>query len=388
MAGGFCLLLGGAGTYLTCAGREQAEFRLNAPTPPELESFPSALFQSVAATLGSGHEVQVLDNGRVFDALVEDIQRARASIHVVMYIWEAGKASDRVLSAITERARSGVKCRILVDAFGSSAFGEQLQAPLEQAGCEVRMFRPLPGYDKLARNHRKIVVVDGELGFTGGFGIRDNWLGAGLKEDEWRDTHVRFRGPAVLDAQQAFAENWQEAGGGLLPSSAFPATRAAGSVRAAFVASTASAVVTRAERLTQLLMAFGSKRIWISNAYFVPSDAILNLLAEKAALGVDVRLLVAGKQSDSKTSFGAQQFEYGDLVKGGVRVWEYLPSMLHTKAMLVDAQLSIVGSINLDPLSLNKLEEDALVVEDRAVNEQLAKSFLDDCTHAREIRKD
>jgi cardiolipin synthase len=303
-----------------------------------------------------------------------------------MYIWEQGNASDRVLSAISERARSGVECRILVDAFGSSKFGEQLQAPLERAGCEVRVFRPLPGYDTLARNHRKIVVIDGQVAFTGGFGIRDNWLGNGLEEDEWRDTHVRFRGPAVLDAQQAFAENWQEAGGALLPESAFPPlASSAGTPRAAFVSSTASKEVTRAERLTQLLIAFARHRVWIENAYFVPSKAILELLQRKASEGVDVRVMVAGKHSDSKTSFGAQQFEYHSLLKGGVRVWEYLPSMLHTKAMLVDDELGLVGSINLDPLSLNKLEEGALVVQDRTVNEHLAQSFLRDAAQAKEL---
>jgi cardiolipin synthase A/B len=388
VAGGLLALLAGGG-YLKWAGRERAAFHLNAPHPPDSPAFGCALFQSVAASLRPGNEVKLLQNGLIFDALEADLRRAHSSIDVVMYIWEAGRASDRMLSAITERARNGVQCRILVDALGSSSFAEQLQAPLEQAGCEVKQFRPLPGMDELARNHRKIVVIDGEIAFTGGFGIRDNWLGAGLKEDEWRDTHVRFKGPAALDAQQAFAENWQEAGGALLPDLAFPSrTPAVGGVQAAFVSSTASAVVTRAERLTQLLIGFGGRRIWISNAYFVPSDAILELLGRKASEGVDVRILVAGKQSDSKTSFGAQQFEYGSLLKRGVRVWEYLPSMLHTKAMLVDAALSVIGSINLDPLSLNKLEEGALVVQDPDLNEQLAASFVQDCAQARELVKD
>jgi cardiolipin synthase len=400
--GALLVLLGLGGGYFEFAGREAAAFHLNAPQPPPLKTFGSALYQSVAVPLRPGHEIQILDNGSVFDTLVEDLEHATSSIHVLMYIWEPGTASDRVSRAIIDRARAGVQCRILVDAFGSSGFAKRLAPPLEQAGCQVKVFRPLPGYDKLARNHRKIVVIDGTVGFTGGFGIRDNWLGEGLKKDEWRDTQVRFRGPAVLEAQQAFAENWQEAGGELLPESAFPepaaleavapepaaGKAAAQGARAAFVSSTASSIVTRAERLTQLLIGFARQRIWISNAYFVPSDAILRLLADKAAQGVDVRVLVAGKQSDSKTSFGAQQFEYGSLVERGVRVWEYLPSMLHTKALLVDSELALVGSINLDPLSLNKLEEGALVVQDPAVNERLAQNFLRDCTRAKEQGKE
>lgn len=376
------------GGYVKFAGHDAAAFHLNALEPPAPQSFSNALYQSVGVPLRSGHEVEVLDNGRVFDALIEDLERARSSMHVLLYIWEPGTASDRVSHVLAARARAGVECRILVDAFGSSGFAERLGPTLEQAGCQVKLFRALPGHDKLARNHRKIVVIDGQVAFTGGFGIRDNWLGEGLKEDEWRDTQVRFRGPAVLDAQQAFAENWQEAGGSLLPASAFPETPALGSALAAFVSSTASPIVTRAERLTQLLLAFGRKRIWISNAYFVPSAAILRLLADKAARGVDVRVLVAGKHSDSKTSFGAQQLEYRSLIERGVRVWEYVPSMLHTKAMLVDTELALVGSINLDPLSLNKLEEGALVVQDPAVNERLARNFLQDCAQAKEQSKD
>lgn len=381
-------LLATWGAYVKVKGPEAGSFRLNAARTPPLSELDTALFQSVAAPLRPGHDVRLLDNGEVFDALVADLRAARSSIHVLMYIWESGAASERVVQALSERARLGVQCRILVDAFGSANFDEQLAPQLSAAGCDVRLFRPLPGADELARNHRKIIVIDGRVAVTGGFGIRDNWLGSGVKEDEWRDTQVRFAGPAVLDAQQAFAENWQEAGGELLPPAAFPELGSAGPARAAFVSSTASATVTRAERLTQLLIQFGRQRIWIANAYFVPSLAITRLLEHKAAEGVDVRLLVAGKQSDSKTSFGAQQLEYGSLTRAGVRVWEYTPSMLHSKTMLVDTELSVVGSINLDPLSLNKLEDAALVARDAAVNERLAQSFLRDCEQARELRRD
>lgn len=378
-------LLATWGAYVEIKGPNAGAFQLNATQPPALEELETALFQSVAAPLRPGHDIRVLDNGAVFDALVEDVRAARSSIHALMYIWERGSASDRILQALRERTQAGVQCRILVDAFGSAQFKEQLAPQLEAAGCEVRLFRPLPGADDLARNHRKLFVIDGKVAVTGGFGIRDNWLGNGLKEEEWRDTQLRFAGPAVHEAQQAFAENWQEAGGALLPRTAFPELRAVGPAQAAFVTSTASATVTRAERLMQLLLQFGRQRIWISNAYFVPSAAITRLLERKAREGVDVRLLMAGKQSDSKTSFGAQQLEYGSLTGAGVRVWEYEPSMLHSKAMVVDTELAVVGSINLDPLSLNALDEAALVTRDAAVNEQLAQGFLRDCERAREL---
>jgi len=370
--------------FVACGDDAQA-FQLRTPVPGQGAPFASALYQSLGVRMASGHDVAWLDNGAVFDSIVEDVGRAKTSVHVLLYIWEKGAASVRVTEALTERAKAGVKCRILVDAFGSPDFPETVQPPLVAAGCEVRTFRPLPGIDKLARNHRKVVVIDGKVAITGGFGIRDNWLGDGVHDDGWRDANVRFLGPAVSEAQQAFAENWQEAGGELLPLEDFPIAEASGKATAAFITSTASPVLTRAERLTQLMIAAATKRIWISNAYFVPSRAILQLLGRKASEGVDVRVLAPGKKSDSKTSFGAQHVEYGDLMKRGVRIWEYAPSMMHSKTMLVDEELVLVGSINLEPLSLNKLEEVALVVEDRAFADKLAASFADDCAQSAEL---
>jgi cardiolipin synthase len=300
-----------------------------------------------------------------------------------MYIWEKGAASARVTRALVERAKAGVACRVLVDAFGSPDFTKDVQPALAGAGCDVRVFRPSPD-DKLARNHRKLFVFDGRSAIAGGFGVRDNWLGDGVHEESWRETNVRFAGPAVADAQQAFAENWQEAGGSLLPPEAFPPLSGSGTVEAAFVGSTGAPVVTRAERLEQVMIAAATKRLWITNAYFVPSQGIERLLMKKAAQGVDVRLLVAGKKSDSKTSFGLQQTEYDALRAKGVRIWEYQPSMLHAKTMLVDDELSLIGSINLDPLSLRSLEEGALVIRDKAFSVALARAFAADCARAKE----
>lgn len=345
------------------------------------EAFSNALFQNVATPMRTGHDIDLIHNGEVFDAIASDIAGAQASIHVLVYIWEEGAVSERLVAAIVPQARAGVQCRVLVDAFGSPDFIEEVAPALEEAGCRVREFRPTV---ELARNHRKIVVVDGRIALTGGFGMRDEWLGEGLEEDEWRDVAVRFQGPAVREAQQAFAENWIESGGELLPAHAFPDVAPAGRARAAFVTSTGAPVITRADRLTQLMIAAADERIWIANAYFVPSKAISDQLAEKAARGVDVRVLTAGKKSDSKTSWGAQNYQYGDLLEAGVRVWEYQPTMMHAKTMVVDDQLSLVGTINLDPLSLGELDEAALVIEDTATNEQLARSFEADCEHAEE----
>jgi cardiolipin synthase A/B len=344
--------------------------------------FASALYQSVGARLLPGNAVRLLLNGDLFPAIVEDITRAQQSIHVLAYIWEKGEASDPIVEAIRARATQGVECRVLFDAIGSPDFREDIAPTLEGAGCEVRVFRPLQQGNQVARDHRKIFVLDGRVAFTGGFGIRDDWLGDGVTNEAWRDTNVRFAGPTVADAQQAFAENWQEAGGGLLPLSAFPHLEPVGTVEAVFISSTAHPVVTKAERLTQLMIAVASERVWIANAYFVPTRGILDLLAEKASQNLDVRVLVPGIKNDSKAAFGGQKVKYDGLLEAGVRVWEYQPSMMHAKSMVIDDDLALVGSINLDPLSLFRLEDGALVVRDRAFTQSLAASFEEDLRHA------
>lgn len=362
--------------------KPEYSFRLRASPPRSDAELDSALYQTLGVRLAPDHAVTLVLNGKVFDSLVERIAAAKSSIHVLMYIWESGVASDRVVEAIVARARAGVHCRIVVDDVGSPDFAESVAPALRRAGCEIRVFRPLGGPEKLARNHRKLLVVDGTSAITGGFGIRDTWLGDGIHGDSWRDTNVLFAGPAVADAQQAFAENWQEAGGALLPMEAFPDVRGTGSARAAFISST-QAVVTRAERLTQLLIASAERRLWIANAYFVPSRGVLELLMKRAEAGVDVRILAPYKNSDSKTAFGAQHLEYGELLKKGVKIWEYTSSMMHAKTMLVDDRLAQVGSINLDPLSLHELEEDALLVEDRAFVAELEQTFIADCERSK-----
>ena len=370
--------------FHACSSAEPS-FELAARIPASGAPFASALFQSVGATMQPGHELTLLENGNVFDAVVAEANAARSSIHVVMYIWEKGAASARVTGALVERAKAGVACRVLVDAFGSPDFVRDVQPTLSGAGCDVRIFRPSSA-EKVARNHRKILIFDGRSAITGGFGVRDNWLGDGIHEESWRDTSVRFSGPAVAAAQQAFAENWQEAGGSLLPPDAFPPLDGSGiAPEAAFVGSAGAPVLTRAERLVQVMIAAATKRLWITNAYFVPSEGIRRQLMRKAAQGVDVRLLVAGKKSDSKTSFGVQQTEYDELRAKGVRIWEYQPSMLHAKTIVVDDDLLLVGSINLEPLSLRSLEEGALVARDRAVAAALVRAFAADCGRAKEL---
>ena len=360
------------------------EVHLPAEAPEPGPDFSNALYQTVGVRLEGGNEVRWVNNGKVFEAAVAEIGKAKKSIHIVTFIWSESDTARRLVAAIADRTRKGVACRILVDAVGSLSFSEKESAPLEDAGCTVRKFRPVPGQDDLARTHRKIVVVDGRVGITGGFGVDDKWRGRGKSEEEWRDSNVLVRGPAVAAMQQAFAENWQEAARELLPPDSFPRLERAGETGAAFVTSTDNGVVTKGDRLMQLLIAAAKKRIWIANAYFVPSEPILQLLERKAQKGVDVRILAAGEKTDAHLYLGPQRERMDRLVVAGARGFEYQASMMHSKTVLVDDSLVAVGSSNLDALSLNKMDEAVLVADDARLAKELERQWVEDLKHSAE----
>ena len=360
------------------------EVHLPAEAPEPGPDFSNALYQTVGLRLEGGNDVRWVNNGKVFEAALAEIAKAKKSIHIVTFVWSDSDTARRLTAAIAARTRMGVACRILVDAVGSLSFSEKESGPLEDAGCTVRKFRPVPGQDDLARTHRKIIVVDGRAGITGGFGVDDKWRGRGKSEEEWRDSNVLVRGPAVAAMQQAFAENWQEAASELLPPDSFPRPERAGQTAAAFVTSTDNGVVTKGDRLMQLLIAAGKKRVWIANAYFVPSEPILQLLEQKAQKGVDVRILAAGERTDAHLYLGPQRERMDRLIVAGARGFEYQPSMLHSKTVLVDDSLVAVGSSNLDALSLNKMDEAVLVADDPRLAKELERQWVEDLKRSAE----
>jgi cardiolipin synthase A/B len=356
--------------------------------PTDSDGFGLALFQSVDRRLEPGNHGEWVENGRVFDATEEAIRGAKTSVHILVFIWRDGVASNRLISALESRKEDHLDCRVMVDGVGSKDFEKDIQGRLQSAGCDVRHFGKYGENSKrraMARNHRKLVIVDGQLGITGGFGIQDEWMGDGLSEKEWRDTNIVVRGPVVAQMQGAFAQNWQELGGALLPQAAFPPLAPEGGSLAAFVPSTGSDTMTSARRLTHLMFEAPRRRLWISNSYFVPSDDLVQLLIRRKAEGVEVRVLVPGDIHDVPPVLESQRATYPALLAGGVRIFEYQPSMMHAKTMVVDDSLIVVGSMNLDALSLEKLDEGSMVLEDRALASHLAGAFENDLTHAKEI---
>ncbi len=344
-----------------------------------------ALHQSVGVGLRPGHSLQLLQDEQIPLTLEEEIRSARESLHVLASPWLAGTTSERLTAALAAR-QPGVACRILVDAFHSPGFEEQVAPQLVRTGCEVRTFRPFPGAvvtfadERVeARNYRQLLIRDGRVGLTGGSGVGP----------AWRDTYVRVEGAATRQLQQAFAESWHEAGGSLLPESAFPPATTSGEARAAFVASTGSPSLSHTERLTQLLIASARGRLWLTNGCFVPSSATLDMLLLKARQGVDVRVLVPGPgHGTNPRALAAQRALYERLLEAGVRVWEYQPARLQARTVLVDERLAAVGSMNLELHAHATLEEGALIAEDPRLAHTLAEAFEKDLASAVEIRRE
>lgn len=346
-----------------------------------------ALLQATGVSLTDGNRLALRENGEVFDALEDAIGAARHSIHVDVYIWKPGKAGTRLAEAVRRRAREGVAVRILVDPMGSTGFEEELCGPLREAGCEVRYFRP---YKKrpltlTGRNHRKLIVIDGRVGFTGGFGIAPEWSGDGLTPEGWRDSNAEVEGPAVRQMQAAFAAHWLETGGALLPRAELERARPAGDARAGYVTSMDVMGLSHARWVTHIALMAARRRAWIANAYFVPPPEVLGALLVLPAHGVEVRLMLPGPHQDHRSVTFFQRRLYPRLGRSGLSVYEYQPSMMHSKTMLIDDRLVIIGSINLDYLSMEWLEEGCLVVDDARFAAALERRWHEDISRSRQV---
>lgn len=371
-------------------GNHRYDRKVHDPIPGRGSALSNALYQSLGVEMSAGNRVRLAENGAVFNEVVAAIEKSERTVHIELFIWRKSEPSDRVVAALLKKVKEGVACRVIVDPLFSVGFDEDVRPTLVENGCDVRYFNPDSQGSRLRqlmhRTHRKLVIVDGRLGITGGFGLWKSWLGDGMSTDEWRDSNVVVEGPAVREMQQAFAENWQQVGGGLLPAEDIARPAVHGDVNAAFIASTPTSGITDAERMTQLMVGAAKKRIWIANSYFIPSAAVAQMLIEKVKAGVDVRVLAPGKKMDMKPVRMGQLSVYDALLEQGVRIWEYQPAMMHSKTMLVDDHLVVIGSTNLDVLSRRDLEEGSLIVEDAALAKALEARLENDFKYSLEIQ--
>ncbi|HKG90742.1 MAG TPA: phospholipase D-like domain-containing protein, partial [Gemmatimonadaceae bacterium] len=335
--------------------------RMRAPGddgPPAVRDrlFCDTIAMLTKSHLTSGHRIEVMTCGdETYPRLWEDLRAARRSITLQMYYCQPGRMADEFAEIITERARAGVRVLFLRDAFGSAPLGKDYIERLKAGGVQVAEFRPTRWWElhKVQhRSHIRVVVLDGTVGYTGGFGIDDKWFGDGRHEDQWRDTNVRFEGPAVMQHQATFAAAWAEATGTLIAGELFfpgEATEpAAGSTTAGLLYAAPTLGSTAAERFMAMSIAAARQRLYVSNAYFVPNDQFVEMLVDAARRGVDVRVLTSGERNDVQSTRWAGRTQYERLLAGGVRLFEYLPTMIHAKTLVADGAWSGIGTLNFD----------------------------------------
>ncbi|MEA2705484.1 MAG: cardiolipin synthase [Gemmatimonadaceae bacterium] len=365
--------------------------------PPSIEDslFSRSIELYTGTHIDPGNNVQILLNGDgTYPQLWKDLASAQRTITVQMYYSQPGAVADTMAKYLIEKARQKVRVLLLLDAFGSQPLKREWLQRVKAAGVEVVWLRPLRWYSlqKAAqRSHVRVVVVDGRIGYTGGFGLADYWLGDGHHEDQWRETNVRFEGPTVAALQATFAAGWAEATGELLtgdmffPKSAFAEV---GNMKAGLMHSVPSMGSTPAERFLALSIAGARKSLYISNSYFVPGENFMQLLLAAQRRGVDVRVITVSKKTDVKTTWYAGRTYYEKLLEGGVKVYEYQPTMMHAKSMVVDGIWAYVGSMNFDNRSLSFNDESLLVALDPAVGAQMDSIFMDDIKSSQEMKLD
>jgi cardiolipin synthase A/B len=378
--------------HASCA-RVQSHYQL----PQLAATDPSFLLTLEAYTSAAhaGNSVDVLLNGdHIFPAALEAIRSARNTITYAQYFYEEGPIGVEVAEALAERCRAGVQTHILLDGFGTLLIPAQYRDAMTSAGCEVATFRPLSplallspfGFGKSNnRSHRRILVVDGRVGFTGGVGVSPKWLGNGRTKGHWRQTDVRIEGPIVASLQAAFVENWLEATGNVLGGqSYFPPLPRRGPVVAQVVRS--SPAEGSFSMYTMFLLAISSARktIYITNPYFLPDDRMTLALTEASRRGVRVVILLPGA-IDNNIVRQASRSQFGTLLEAGIDIYEYQAALLHAKTMTVDGIWATIGSTNLDTRSFALNDEVNAVVYHNEVVGQLEKIFAEDLTYSRKV---
>ena len=360
-----------------------------APLGVSEPQFPLLVTMMTGAWMAPGNRVEVMLNGdATYPRLWDDLRSAKQSITLQVYYGAPGRMADTLREILLERAKAGVRVFLLYDAFGTLDIPAEHRDLLRNGGVTVAAFRPLRlSTLHLAQNrsHVRGVVVDSRVGWTGGFGIDDKWLGDGRSNGSWRETNVRFEGPAVRQLQGAFAAAWVEATGVLFTGRASLAPQESGATSAGLLYTSPTLGSTAAERFYALSIAGARRTIYITSAYFAPDRSFVELLAAAAQRGVDVRILTAGPSTDVNIVRLAGRAWYDTLLTAGVRVYEWQPTTLHAKTFVVDGAWLTIGSMNFDNRSMALNDEATLMVLDQAVGREMHRVFLDDLRYAHEI---
>jgi cardiolipin synthase len=330
-----------------------------------------------------GNRVELLNNGDAFyPSMLDAIKSAHASITVEAYIYWAGSIGKEFAVALAEQAAAGRTVKLLLDAIGSSRIGPEILHVLEAGGCQVAWYNPIRWYTLGRfnnRTHRKSLIVDGRVAFTGGAGIADHWRGNARGPDEWRDLQVRIEGSAVVPLQTGFALHWQQTTGELLSGEAYyPAIEPVGRMAVQTILSSPETGASSVRTMYYLSIACARESIFIANPYFVPDPVALEILIEAKQRGVDVRIMVSGIRNDNWIARHNSIRLFGRLLAAGIEIQEFNRTMLHQKTMVVDRRWVTVGTTNFDNRSFAHNEESNVCCLDDRLAEQLRQMFLDD----------
>ncbi|WP_395060461.1 phosphatidylserine/phosphatidylglycerophosphate/cardiolipin synthase family protein [Polaromonas sp.] len=358
----------------------------NTDDPQYLRAMGSLLGPAVV----DGNRAQELLNGdQIFPAMLAAIRGAQRSITFETYIYWSGDIGREFADALTERAQAGVKVHVLLDWVGSAKIDDTFLEKMEAAGVEIRKFHKPHWYNwgrMNNRTHRKLLVVDGRTGFTGGVGIAPQWTGNGQDAEHWRDSHFSIEGPAVAQMQAVFMDNWLKVTGRVMHGEAyFPALTPAGSSRAQVFSSSPSGGSESMQLMYLLSITAAARSIDLSSAYFVPDALTTKAMTEALKRGVKLRIITPGEIIDTNTVRAASRGSWGPPLKAGAEIHEYQPSMYHVKAMVVDKLLVSVGSTNFDNRSFRLNDEANLNVFDTAFAERQTQVFEDDLKRSRRI---
>jgi cardiolipin synthase A/B len=369
---------------------KKVRYQLNLDYGVEDEQFLRAMGSLLGPPFVGGNRVQALINGdEIFPAMLEAIRTARKTINLETYIYWSGSIGKDFAEALSERARAGVAVHVVLDGFGSFKIDKRYQTQMEEAGCEVEWYNPIRWYNLSrfnSRTHRKLLVVDGRIGFTGGVGIADVWLGNAQSPEHWRDSHFLLEGPAVAQMQAAFMDNWSKTRSDVLHDEDYfpPLTNQGTSTVQIFKSSPREG--SQSVRLMYLLSIAGARRnIRLANSYFVPDSLSIAELVAARKRGVSVEIVVPGKFTDEKTARRASRARWGPLLESGCEIYEYQPTMYHCKVMIADDLLVSVGSTNFDNRSFRLNDEANMNGMDRDFAQGQIEQFEKDKLQSRQI---
>jgi cardiolipin synthase len=366
------------------------DYHVTIPLRPDSDEFLHVVQFTCQAAVHRGNRGDVFTNGpQFYPAMRDAIRAAEASVNVEAYIFQSGEVADMLIDAMVDRAKAGVEVRLVLDSIGSSGLRRGDQARLRDAGCQISFYQPITWYrlHRLNnRTHRELLVVDGQVAFTGGAGVADWWMKPDGGSPTWRDTMFRIEGPIVAALQGVFAENWLECCGEILTGPRhFPRLEQLGDVEAMLVKSSPSDRATVSRVFFQMLIEGAVREVDISTPYFLPDRAMRRALLRTAQRGVNVRVLVPGKRSDQRLVRLASRRMYRELLEGGVRMFEYRPSMTHVKALIVDGTWAVVGTTNVDNRSFEHNDEVNVAARHPAVAARLRRDFESDLEASDEV---